>query len=45
LQDRQAAQLADAQQVPSTQLPVEHSVPAAHAWPLAFWGRQAPAAQ
>jgi len=45
LHDEQSVQVADAQQKPSTQLPVKHSPLAAHAWPVAFWGVQAPPEQ
>jgi hypothetical protein len=45
LQVSQALSQALSQQVPSAQKPLVHSVPAAHASPLAFEPRHAPAWQ
>lgn len=36
---------AEPQHTPSAQLPLEHSEPAAHVWPLAFWTAHLPPAQ
>jgi hypothetical protein len=36
LHDRQVPQAVDAQQTPSTQLPLSHSLPAAQIWPRRF---------
>jgi hypothetical protein len=44
LQAWHEGQLAEPQHTPSTQLLLEHWLPIAHAWPLLFFGWQAPPA-
>jgi hypothetical protein len=42
LHDLQSGQLAEAQQVPSTQLPLAHSTPVAQSAPLVFFWQNPP---